>query len=669
MKSLVEADHVTLREALISGCKQAVQHWLLNADTDAKLKALGILAGHVELVYSANLLDSLPAVLSSIGKLSANDINSNVCEKIENVLTLALGVGNVNVFHSILDEIIPDQGLPMGQVTRILRMAAVNLRQPEFCRTLRIQSLWTVRDSYNLLQSLATSMEGPDPAVVDLLAVAIHHIEALGLLRDAVNYIPPGETCAPDCKQKHGHKFMRPLLWTWVNSGYYEVARLITPFVDHDLGVPSTLYYVLRYPDHKVLEHVDFLMELGEEHRRYVCYPITNATVLHITAKSSRKYPDVLLLARVLIGICLLITDIACFQEHYSSPTELTRVLETLLEYFIDYDGEDIDVIDKDCCTALMWAADYASPEAVKLLLNWDADPTLQQSVRPVMNIPSTQGEVRIGRAESSHRFTPYEFTLFQIFCVQIYGIPSDTPPGFNVLNSALPLAKGSYNRHYALKHRQFRTLAMLSSPEGQTELQPYIGRDEVMKQLYVNTLVPRTKRLRAEMVEREDKQLYLDVWGVYILDEYRISMQISPEEMEITTDMLVKVAYYNMRVEKDSEIIRYTYLISNGQLFQFMIERRPGGWDETQDWAGPESVLTWEIMTNKPENPLRELSGRAESVDNTDTSSNIGDGSFQGNYPTFIMPLEDNEEETIKILESWISELSTAPDNSDEDN
>ncbi|KAM5368003.1 hypothetical protein ACJZ2D_009717 [Fusarium nematophilum] len=62
---------------------------------------------------------------------------------------------------------------------------------------------------------------------------------------------------------------------------------LIAPCVDRYAGAASAMYYLLADPDTHVLKHVEFLLELEEQHRPDVCHHVYNTTVLHVVAELS----------------------------------------------------------------------------------------------------------------------------------------------------------------------------------------------------------------------------------------------------------------------------------------------------------------------------------------------------------------------------------------------
>lgn len=275
------------------------------------------------------------------------------------------------------------------------------------------------------------------------------------------------------------------------------------------------------------------------------------------------------------------------------------HVLETLLEWFVGENGEDVDAVDADGASALMHAADFSSPEAVELLIEWGADPTKQLNLRPVMSIDSAVGSVREGRVESAQPFTPFEFVLWQLFIEHMTGFAS-TPRDFEVLNTALPISKHFADNRTAQLVRKFGTLAALSSaggPLAESDIWPLVRNTGLAPDLAVKGLIPRTKRRRAQLVEREDGEQYLVVWGFWVIGEYAVSMQTAQFKELSRRELLAMTQYYKrMAKTRGTPVVKYTHAIAE-HLYQFMIELNDEGWDETQDWVGPGEVLKWDVV------------------------------------------------------------------------
>lgn len=248
--------------------------------------------------------------------------------------------------------------------------------------------------------------------------------------------------------------------------------------------------------------------------------------------------------------------------------------MESLLEHFIGYEEQDIDVQDLDGETALIMATKSSCPEAVSLLLDWGADPILRR-------------DVRVDWSTNLEPFssTPYEFLLLQINSENMDGFVDDAP-----------------DEEVALLHLRLRTLTTLTSPGGpvaETSIFPLVMHDEALIRLTVNSRIPRTKKMRVELVERMDGQLYLDIWGFFHMNGHRWSVQVTELNANMANaDLMTKTNYYQSRaLNRDEIVVAYTYSVIEGFLYQFLIEDSSDGWDETQDWIGPGNVLTWSTM------------------------------------------------------------------------
>jgi hypothetical protein len=329
-----------------------------------------------------------------------------------------------------------------------------------------------------------------------------------------------------------------------------------------------------------------------------------------------------------------------------------------------------------------MAAADFSSPEAVEVLLEWGADPTLQQNVRPVMGADSALGSVRLGRMEQAQQYTPYEFVLMQIFMDHMFGFAS-MRMDFKVINSALPAPKRFSDQRLAQLVRQFRTLAALSSAAGalaETEIAPLLQDDELLSNLAVKSLIPRTKRRWAQLMEREDGERYIVIWGFSILGEYRASMQAG-RIGELTSREIMATAgrYKKMANTGGTAVYKYSHAIAD-HFYQFMIEYRAGGWDDAQDWVGPGEVLKWSTLVEVLQEPKEDrLSGEehASTVDsNRRLTEDVDPGEGSSRNAASVrqeMPMkfeddgEEAQEEVMKRLQSLISRLGEPSDDEDD--
>lgn len=298
------------------------------------------------------------------------------------------------------------------------------------------------------------------------------------------------------------------------------------------------------------------------------------------------------------------------------------------------------------------------------------------------MNASSVLGDVRLGRIEHAQQFTPYEFPLYQLFNDHMFGF-ARAPRDFDVINSALPISKDFSEQRFALLFRQFRTLAALSSaggPLAETEILPLLQDNELLSNLAVKSLIPRTKRRWAQLVERENGERYVVIWGFSVLGEYRASMQAGRLEELTSREILAKTQHYKkMANTRGTPVAKYTHAIAE-HLYQFMIEYKAGGWDETQDWVGPEEVLKWNTMVEALQEPKEDRPdgeghdatvGRdrrlGEDVDAGEGSSRNEAGTRQQTPMKFEDDDEKEEEEVRKRLQSLISRLNELSDDEDD--
>lgn len=343
-----------------------------------------------------------------------------------------------------------------------------------------------------------------------------------------------------------------------------------------------------------------------------------------------------------------------------------------LLEYFVAEDEENIDQLCKNGVTALFTAADYASPEAVSILIEWGTDPYLQMNVRPVQSMVRPQGLARLGRIATPSLFTPYEFIMFQLLGDHLFGA-SRKSRDFHVINNALPTPKSSADEHLMRVSRQFNTLAALSAEGGSVSGTPIASliRDDatVPDDIVIKSLVPHTKRRWAQLVEREGgTQQYLAIWGFAIFGEYRTSVQIIPTEALQAKEIGTQTQYYKKiaKAQKHSTFT-YTHGVADRYLHQFLVEYRPGGWEEVKDWISPGETLTWSKMIAelRDDGAPNDQVCRSDEVDSREGShQNRTQGSGTGRA---LWELEESNEQVAQRLESLMIELKEAPDSEDE--
>ncbi|KAK1759827.1 hypothetical protein QBC47DRAFT_116628 [Echria macrotheca] len=641
---LRSADMTTAREALLAGPVDILERCLQHADVEAILASIEAMACHLGMLATRDTTAVFRVLVSHLPPTTSNHLAPDYGQHVSRALGKSVVAGNLVAFNEIFDRLLPESGLPVEQVKQLLMVAAFNFRVPEFRRILTIPTQWEVGVAHDTLQAIALTMQGPKNHVFEVAEILIRHLEGIDLLPGTLNYIAPGTICEPDCSKRHSHTFKESLFTVWIRLGYHDVARLLAPHVDGDSGYPTTLWHLLQFPDAQVLDHIEFLMELGDHHMKYVAFPLTNLTPIQE----------------------------ACIKnENFSSPREFMRVLDTLIEYYIGEEGEDIDFICKDGATALMWAADYASPEAVSRLLEWQANPYLELTIRPVLSTDSILGSTRLGRFTAPGLFTPYEFVLYRLMIDHLFGAASISRD-FSISSFALPASMGTSEKHDAQLTRQFNTLAALSSSGGKvadTEIASLLQEDPAVPEgITIKSLVPKTKRRWAQILEHKDGQgQYLEIWGCVMVGDFRASMQVIPVE-DLPTDELITQAQYRKRRAKAGvkPILRFTHAIaghSGSYLYQFLVESRDGGWDASRDWEGPDGVVTWdEMVTEVPEEDAAdENQAQAHRADEVGESSSRVEPSRATDSTRQLLELEDDDDELLQRVQGVIRELQEA--------
>ncbi|KAF4994325.1 hypothetical protein FDECE_13157 [Fusarium decemcellulare] len=606
---LRSSDATTLREALRMNSPAGLRNWLTYADRITKLKVFNSLMTCNEIIFSPGFPSTLSALTWSIGRLPAHDMKSNLGETIQQTLVCAQIISNVEGFNSIVQNLLPEEGLAIDYLVPLLVLSTFDLHLAQFSRVLDIKAPWTALRGYEILQVLMDFGEVQHKVITSMLVTLVSHLDNLGLLRQVVNYVPQLPRASECCENTLNYWNSKPLFCNLIRSGNYEVARLVAPFMDHDDCTPSPMYYLLTKPGAHILEDIEFLLKLEEHHRPYICHPVYKTTALHVVTKFSGK-PQ-----HMLDG--WFPTNPSDQKGRYGSPTKLPLVLETLLEHFIEFHGQDINALDANGYTALMQAVDSVSPEGVSLLLDWGADPTFDFTTDS-MNCPPFDQKNSIV-LESELLLTPCEFLLVRIFIWDMFA-GFEKGPKKTTFSLALPFAWDLPSQPLVWKLRQLELLTLLSSPGEKTtaaHLQSLCEQNNALIGLPVRSFMPATSKRRVQLVERENGSLYLDIWGFYVFQNVKLSVYITSVDNGLTEkEIRAKQSYIERTARADSLYYASTFPDSR-TLRHYVFEDNEEGYDQS-DWIGPEGVITWRMMTD--DTGL----GRASSIREQSESSHM---------------------------------------------
>ena len=190
---------------------------------------------------------------------------------------------NYDILEGIVKRILPKSNVERQLHADWLRAAAMCSHLADFELLASIPTRWTAHHGHFVFDAI---LKSTGPSQYEIAETWLAQLDNLGILKEAVNYIASG--CTPKCKQPHyTHDFAPSLFASAVLEDCQDIARLIEPHIDHDMGAPTGLFHVLNDPSTKTLHRIDFLMNLGPEHRKYVCYPIYNRTALQVVAKEN----------------------------------------------------------------------------------------------------------------------------------------------------------------------------------------------------------------------------------------------------------------------------------------------------------------------------------------------------------------------------------------------
>jgi hypothetical protein len=263
-------------------------------------------------------------------------------------------------------------------------------------------------------------------------------------------------------------------------------------------------------------------------------------------------------------------------------------VLKTLLDWFIDFEEEDIDMTDQRGMTALFHAADYASPQCIETLRQRGANPTVAAKIRPWVgkeNILGSQGRLDFSGFANviEDPIRPCEFVLYQIYFDQeIASRNHGQRPRRREMPGtlfALPMPQDLEEQQNRETYNKLRTIAALSvAPEAECALDNLDdGGRELASSLKIIGLIPTTAQHRYEVEEDSSGNLYLEVWGVYMFGNLEISIhvglldQLSAEEW---STKLLKHSYSKVVFHRSTTLEPYT--------FRFQVARRRTELEET---------------------------------------------------------------------------------------
>ncbi|KAM7196856.1 hypothetical protein V8F20_006823 [Naviculisporaceae sp. PSN 640] len=656
-RDLHSADMTTCVEALASGSSSIITPCLEHVDRNTRFEILSKLSGHYSMLAVCDSYRMIRTILAPMPRLTPVEIehvskarhmvDPSRAEHVKAALMNTICLGGLTIFEDIFNSLLPKSATSLEFVNQLLIIALLRFRESEFRLILTIPAVWTASMGYNALKTMVL-MSGP---VSGICSAFVTHLQGLGLLTEVMNYTPPGE-CEPTCDKKHNHLFHETIFAGCVRAGRYEIARVLAEHVDCNPGRPTALWYLLQASDRKILDHIDSLMDIGEPHNEYLVYPLTNRTALQVACDNHYKF---------------------------KSPREFMEVLETLLEYYIRDRGEDINAPSSDGFTALCFAADCGSPEAVRVLLDWGADPCLQLSLRPITGLLSELGGTHSRCLAAPSCLTPYEYVLLKIYANQV----PRTVNQLNTLDSSsitTPKPKSHNEKMAARLMDQLSALAMLSLPGGvvsETELASLLDTDStvldhIRGSLTTRSLIPTTKMRWAQLVEGGGGgEQYLAVWGYTILRDYRVSAQVTPVDTMSSQEISTQTQYYKKLASprppgsqpQPARVVMYMSCLVDQYLCQVLIEYLEGNGDmiKEQDCFLRGGVLTCDAMKQE----LERSEGAFEEKDEERCSVGVqaweaahgqGDRYFgsiviEGKLDpdTFLLGLQDDQEEVEK--------------------
>ena len=236
-------------------------------------------------------------------------------------------------------------------------------------------------------------------------------------------------------------------------------------------------------------------------------------------------------------------------------------------------------MIDNNGATALLYAADYTSPEGVGVLLQWGADPMKEVEMKVFMYVGNdTIGHHEIlGRQQIPIKVTPYEFCLYQILSSHIRNnaVLNEMPAGNITMSMALPLASGHDGQKRERILGQFRTLAALSSHESgssQTLAEQILEKD-TLSNFGIKGLIPRTKNKSVEVNTNIDGDVYFDIWGFYMWQGYKISMHVGLNNELSKDETNSKILSH---ISQGAPVIAYQTMKDHEHFYRLQIEHMP---------------------------------------------------------------------------------------------
>jgi len=187
-----------------------------------------------------------------------------------------------------------------------------------------------------------------------------------------------------------------------------------------------------------------------------------------------------------------------------------------------------------------------------------------------------------LGRHENAVKVTAYENCLNQLFVNHIVSGTSSgsLPSGSIFVHSALPVAKDAGEERRKAILNSFRCLAALSSryeKMSETPLRP-IFQNSIVSNLPVKGLVPRTKRLFIELNTKEDGASYIDIWGYYTWEDFKISMHVGLLDQLATEEVEFKTSRHT---SQRPHVINSWTSMDDEHLYRFQIEYKPGGFGD----------------------------------------------------------------------------------------
>jgi hypothetical protein len=252
---------------------------LKTASFDAKLRILlQISTYRLDTRIGTRSTELLPQLFASIGE-SMSEWRSDHLKLVLAVMMEAMGGSNLDILTGTVDTILARTGDESKELLRLYYMVALSSAPSQLQVLLQVPLEWTAEDGYNALKNF---IKIPSLSGIDCTRLLLDHLKELGICHDSVNFA--GSSCDPNCNKSHIHNWIPSVFALAVRHGQFGLADLLHPYVNNVTGLPTALYHVLVEPGRRVMQAVEYLMNLDDGHQNYLCYPAARMSPLHIVA-------------------------------------------------------------------------------------------------------------------------------------------------------------------------------------------------------------------------------------------------------------------------------------------------------------------------------------------------------------------------------------------------